>query len=134
VLDILAVFPDGPVGREFARTRYIEDGSAGPLFLVPVKFSGLILTINIRPIVRQHQILIPLQQGIHQVREKRAVAAGKDPATVLRGIFSLVVVIVFSFYGCMENDFMAIGFNPVCFKNYSSMNSSFKRKEHRNNQ
>jgi hypothetical protein len=73
VADVFAVFPDGPVGRKFAHTRHVEDGSAGPLLRVPVELSGFILTINIGELVRQRQILIPLQQGIHQVREKRAV-------------------------------------------------------------
>jgi hypothetical protein len=76
---VLAVFTDGPVRREFAHASRIENGHAGPAFLIPEEIAYFILALHVRAIVGQQEIVVVTQKRVYERLEQVPVAVGEEP-------------------------------------------------------
>ena len=79
--DVPAIFTDCPVGGELAHASGVEDGHAGPAFLVAVGLIDLLLGIHIGPEISEQHERVMEQKGIDQRFEQFLIAFGKIART-----------------------------------------------------
>ena len=77
--DLPGVLRDGPVRAELAAAGDVLDGHLGPLGGVLVGGAHLLLTGDVRPVVRQGQEPVVVEQHVGDVFELVLVAWTEDP-------------------------------------------------------
>ena len=75
--DMLGVFPDRSVGREFTHARDSQDRHARPLPGVAVSMIDLVLAIDISPVIGHQQEFVMMQEVAGQRPEQFRVTVGK---------------------------------------------------------
>ena len=64
--DFVAVLSNRAIGRELAHSRRVEDRHSCPGILIPVGLADAVLTVHVRLIIGEQQVLVMLEQGIDE--------------------------------------------------------------------
>ena len=79
VPDALAVVADRAVRGEEAAAGSVQDRHLRPPLMIEPDRGGVVLAVEVGPVVGEYQVFVPVQEGVDQLAEDPGVTAGEGP-------------------------------------------------------